>query len=429
MRVFDIPSTQMKHEYQQHKEAVVDIVFSPDGKRMFSAGSDGHICMYDVARDYQPVKMISGDLPGDSVSLCVSPNGKYLAAIGPDVSHVLLFIATTMQPDKRLGLKRVDASFSDICFTADSEHVIAVTSDQRMVRFSAKSGKCLRTTPKVSHEPVRAIATSPNGQYLATGGTDRTLRIWDSKLRGPQPPAFQAFAGHASDIAAVQFTPDGKHVVSTGEDNAVLIWRFLGATSAPEPQALGEVADPAPVPAPAHETKAGGSDSVNVDSQWVKRFDPVSGPSWYHKTSARVSWTRPPDAPPDSDDAIEEEYESQVGLEDAGAAAGALPAKHATSSARLQFGSNPSIAAESEGSMQLAAVLGYDGAAHDNVEWNLEQGMLAYSCGSIVVLDDLASRRQSHCHGHSVDVSALAMSPSGDSGWVPDFKKTQLVCS
>ena len=49
------------HTYQQHRGPVLQILYSPDGRHMYSAGEDGHICVYDVQRGYQPVKMVASD--------------------------------------------------------------------------------------------------------------------------------------------------------------------------------------------------------------------------------------------------------------------------------------------------------------------------------------------------------------------------------
>ena len=84
VRIFDVPNTTALHEYRPHQGAVLNMVYSPDGKRLFTIGSDGHIFVYDAARGYRPVKMLVGLAPcSDSASLHVSPDCKRLASIVP----------------------------------------------------------------------------------------------------------------------------------------------------------------------------------------------------------------------------------------------------------------------------------------------------------------------------------------------------------
>ena len=56
------------------------------------------------------------------------------------------------------------------------------------------------------------------------------LKIWDYEMRGPPPPAFQSMVGHTGTVRTVLITPDGQRIISTGDDGAILMWRFLADT-------------------------------------------------------------------------------------------------------------------------------------------------------------------------------------------------------
>ena len=68
-----MPSTQTAHEYQQHRGRIACTVYAPDGLRLFTAGADGQICVYDTQRNYQPIKMVASDFPTEHAALAVSP--------------------------------------------------------------------------------------------------------------------------------------------------------------------------------------------------------------------------------------------------------------------------------------------------------------------------------------------------------------------
>lgn len=59
MRVMDIGTTTMQVDYQQHSGAVISILFTHDGKQLFTVGVDGNLCSYDVTKNYLPTRMFT----------------------------------------------------------------------------------------------------------------------------------------------------------------------------------------------------------------------------------------------------------------------------------------------------------------------------------------------------------------------------------
>jgi WD40 repeat protein len=70
--------------------------------------------------------------------------------------------------------------------------------------------------------PVSALAFSPDGQFLASGGSDQVVKVWNVQSRHE----VRTYRGHGDWVTAVAFGPDGRSIVSGAADKLVLLWRF-----------------------------------------------------------------------------------------------------------------------------------------------------------------------------------------------------------
>ena len=73
---------------------------------------------------------------------------------------------------------------------------------------------------------VNTAAFSPDGRWLATGGDDNQILLWDvSTLRDPQlEPVPILLDGHTAKVVDLAFSADGKHLASASWDRRVGIW-------------------------------------------------------------------------------------------------------------------------------------------------------------------------------------------------------------
>jgi WD40 repeat protein len=72
----------------------------------------------------------------------------------------------------------------------------------------------------LSHDqPVRSVALSADGKYLASADSKGIVRIWDFKT-GARLHSFE----HSTGVNSVAFSPKGRYLLSGSDDKLVRLW-------------------------------------------------------------------------------------------------------------------------------------------------------------------------------------------------------------
>jgi WD40 repeat protein/Flp pilus assembly protein TadD len=224
VRLWDAASGRPERVLHGHTGFVRSVSFSPDGRRLASADLHGTVRVWDAATG-RPERALTGHT--DWVhSVAFSPDGRRLASASADKTVRVWDAATGREVRALTGHT---GAVQSVAFSPDGRRLASTGGewDNRKKQITecevrvwdAATGRQERVLH--GHTSfVHSVAFSPDGRRLASASTDKTLRVWDAAT-GRE---VRALTGHTGAVLRVAFSPDGRRLASAGADGTVRVW-------------------------------------------------------------------------------------------------------------------------------------------------------------------------------------------------------------
>jgi WD40 repeat protein/tRNA A-37 threonylcarbamoyl transferase component Bud32 len=233
-KVFDVGTGQRTVQIRA-PSPLVNLKLSADGRFLVGVGHDKHARVWDTASAKELYDYLMKDPTAKEIDL--SLDGKHLLASKTDEGElVVLYRAGEDEP---LVLNRPVNGINRLQGALSPDGKLAAVAFGAAVEFydttTGTVGRWLAT-----RSPAERVAFSPDGNYFAVGERTGLVTLW----RLPRPlllpdqplaeqgllqtaagqPLWRNLKGHEAAIEALAFTPDGRKLISIGQDKTAHCW-------------------------------------------------------------------------------------------------------------------------------------------------------------------------------------------------------------
>jgi WD40 repeat protein/serine/threonine protein kinase len=208
IHVWDPVTRKKVQTFKGHGEPLRSLAWSPDGKRLASAGDDGMVRIWDVfmAEETAHFKFYVKQQPGHNQ---VHPRASSMLSWCPD--------------GKRLAV-------------AGEDEVVTIWDVDTKTELAPLHG---HPSPKDIHDEVCAVAWNPDGKHVASTSPDGTFLLWDTVtwkevlvLHAPSTGSFKRYQDMPGFGGTLAWSADGWQLGYFSGGQSVAIWDATTGVSA-----------------------------------------------------------------------------------------------------------------------------------------------------------------------------------------------------
>ena len=206
-----------------HQTELSGVAFSPDGSRIATIDFDGYLYIWDAASGNSLLSRSSG-VDYTLYDVEYSPDGRYLILANNNLETILLD-AKTLQEVSHQNVHT--DTVSHVSFSPDGRFVASASPDNTVVVVDVDTNKALFRLEDAGD--VNSVEYTPDGKYLVTGDQQGEVKVWDANpVSGYDTIGLRP---HTARIDGMEFSPDGEHYVTAAWDNKAFIWSLNDQSS------------------------------------------------------------------------------------------------------------------------------------------------------------------------------------------------------
>ncbi len=229
VRLWQVDSGRLLQQLPQFKDWVRAVVFNPDGQRFYTGDDTGTLGFWHTDGRRADDGLRACEEGVYVHALAASPDGKRVAVgCEGEIVHVDVQERRIVARQPAHGDKEVFA----LAYSPDGRWLLSGGGDKEVRLWDADSGLPFNGKPLVPHDDaVHAVAWHPDSSSFASGSEDKTVRLWQRGQSSPQRSLRRQEAG----VTALAFSADGGRLLAASSDGSTRLVDPRGGTGPGNP--------------------------------------------------------------------------------------------------------------------------------------------------------------------------------------------------
>ncbi|VUZ44342.1 unnamed protein product [Hymenolepis diminuta] len=212
-------------EERRNRFGVNSLDYDPYQKRLYTAGRDSVIRVWDTKRQADPYLQSMehhADWVNDIVLCC---EGEYLISASNDTTVKVWnartgFCMSTLPTHKDYVLVLAYAQHKEEVASAGLDHAIFLWDVNTLRNLTPKNNTVTTSSFSDEKDSIYSLAMDPVGSILVAGSPDKLIRMWDPRTCQP----IGQLRGHTDNVRALLIRPDAQEILSGSSDGTIKLW-------------------------------------------------------------------------------------------------------------------------------------------------------------------------------------------------------------
>jgi WD40 repeat protein len=200
-----------------HHKGCTAVAVTKNGRVLVSGGVEGQVRVWKIEPEKQSLMGVLKEHFGPISTVEINKFDSEIISASSDGSCIIWDL---------LRLSRKHVLFANTQFTAaryfpTCVQILTSGTDRTISYWEVYDGSLVREKEGSTFGPINCLALNTNGDHFISAGSDCILKLWDYELGEVVAQGI----GHAGAITACRYSPDGKFLVTGGNDGAIFMWK------------------------------------------------------------------------------------------------------------------------------------------------------------------------------------------------------------
>jgi WD40 repeat protein len=225
--LWDLATGECLQQFSAHPQAVRSLTFHPDGHQLVTGSEDGTLKLWCVRTE----RCLQTFVGHEAAVYTVVYQADHLVSGGAD--GTIRFWDSRTGDCHRVLEGHQDAVWS-LSLSVEQAVLASSSADGTLRLWSLDTGHCIRRLlghrrwalsvalrpALTANSPITTNDPAAAPVYLASGGYDQTVRLWN----GTTGRCLQVIQGYTNGILALEFAPDGAYLASGSQAGQISFW-------------------------------------------------------------------------------------------------------------------------------------------------------------------------------------------------------------